>query len=375
MLSPTPFSLICAVLLCLPLTIIFTITSPTATTTTTIPTQISQSPKPTKTYQKINLISPPKSLPLDDDSLFRLAARVNSRPPRSDRPKIAFLFLTTTPLPFSPLWERFFNQTPKTHFSIYVHADPRFPYDPPFSGVFAHRVIPSRPAQRFTSTLISATRRLLAHALLDDPKNAMFALLSPSCIPIRSFNFTYQTLARSKKSFIEILDNEIGAYDRWAARGEDAMLPQVKLEEFRIGSQFWILKRKHARAVVGDHRLWSKFKLPCQRWDTCYPEENYFPTLLNMRDPGGCVPATLTHVDWRGRFDGHPRTYEASEVGPDLITSLRNDRPKYGDEKESGNGSDWSVTERRDPFLFARKFPPDAIEPLMSMANDVIFKD
>ncbi|ONH94681.1 hypothetical protein PRUPE_7G026200 [Prunus persica] len=375
MLSPTPFSLICAVLLCLPLTIIFTITSPTTTITTTIPTQISQSLKLTKTYQKINLISLPKSLPLDDDSLFHLAARVKSRPPRSDHPKIAFLFLTTTPLPFSPLWECFFNQTPKTHFSIYVHADPRFPYDPPFSGIFAHRVIPSQPAQRFTSTLISATRRLLAHALLDDPKNAMFALLSPSCIPIRSFNFTYQTLARSKKSFIEILDNEIGAYDRWAARGEDAMLPQVKLEEFRIGSQFWILKRKHARVVVGDHRLWSKFKLPCQRWDTCYPEENYFPTLLNMREPGGCVPATLTHVDWRGRFDGHPRTYKASDLGPHLITTLRNDRPKYGDEKESGNGSAWSLTERRDPFLFARKFPPDAIGPLMSMANDVIFKD
>ncbi|XP_020422513.1 uncharacterized protein LOC18773278 [Prunus persica] len=203
----------------------------------------------------------------------------------------------------------------------------------------------------------------------------MFALLSPSCILIWSFNFTYQTLTRSKKSFIEILDNEIGAYDRWAARGEDAMLPHVKLEEFRIGSQFWILKRKHVRVVVGDHRLWSKFKLPCQRWDTCYPEENYFPTLLNMREPGGCVPATLMHVDWRGRFDGHPRTYEASDLGPDLITSLRNDRPKYDDEKESDNGSDWSLTKLRDPFLFASKFPPDAIGLLMSMASDVIFKD
>ncbi|CAL8105546.1 unnamed protein product [Prunus armeniaca] len=83
----------------------------------------------------------------------------------------------------------------------------------------------------------------------------MFTLLSPSCIPIRSFNFMYQTLIRSKKSFIEILDNEIGAYDRWAARGEDAMLPQVKLDEFRIWSQLWILKRKRARMVVGDHRL------------------------------------------------------------------------------------------------------------------------
>lgn len=375
LISPTtPLSLICALLLCMPLAIVFTVTSPT-----NIRLQISKSPKSsaTRTHQKLNLTPlsrPPPPLPLDDNSLFRIAARVNSRPPRFKKPKIAFMFLTTTPLPFAPLWEHFFKRAPKSLYRIYVHADPRFPYEPPFSGVFAQRVIHSKPAERFTPTLISATRRLLAHALLDDPLNSMFALLTPSCIPLHSFNFTYRTLAMSKKSFIEILDNEIGAYDRWAARGPDAMLPQVSLEEFRIGSQFWVLKRKHARLVVGDQRLWSKFKLPCERWDTCYPEENYFHTLLNMRDPGGCVPATLTHVDWSGRFDGHPVTYNASEVGPDLIWSLRQDRPRYGDEVGI-NASDWSDSQRHDPFLFARKFPPDAIEPLMSIASDVIFRD
>ncbi|KAI5321373.1 hypothetical protein L3X38_030444 [Prunus dulcis] len=130
------------------------------------------------------------------------------------------------------------------------------------------------------------------------------------------------------------------------------MLPHVKLEEFWIGSQFWMLKRKHARVVVGDHRLLSKFKLPCQRWDTCYPEENYFPALLDMREPGGCMPATLMHVDWRGRFDDHPRTYEASDLGPDLMTSLRNDRPKYGDKKKSDNDSDWSLRNSETCFCF-----------------------
>ncbi|KAI5355115.1 hypothetical protein L3X38_008010 [Prunus dulcis] len=131
----------------------------------------------------------------------------------------------------------------------------------------------------------------------------MFARLSPSCILIWSFNFTYQTLARSKKSFIEILDNEIGVYDK-----------QVRA------------RYPHTRGLAREFR-----------WP--------------------------------------PRTYEASEVGPDLITALRNDSAKYGVEKESGNGSDWSVIERRDTFLFARKFTPDAIGPLMIMANDVIFKD
>lgn len=283
------------------------------------------------------------------------------------------MFLTTTPLPLAPLWELFFNHTPTNLYNIYIHADPSFTYDPPFQGVFAHRVIPSKPTRRFTPNLISAARRLLAHALLHDPSNSHFALLSPSCIPLHSFNFTYKALVASKKSFIEILKREVGSYDRWAARGPDAMLPEVKLESFRIGSQFWVLTRKHARVVVSDRRLWSKFNLPCVRWDTCYPEENYFPTLLSMVDRRGCVPATLTHVDWRGRFDGHPRTYKPHAVKPSLILSLRTARPRYED--DGRNGSDSTVTKRHDPFLFARKFSLDSLQPLMSIANDVIFTD
>lgn len=387
MLSPTPLSLICALLLCLPLAIVYTVISPAPTTTVTaISGDVPKVPEAllsttlytsaTGTHRKIKdrPIDPPPRPPEDDDSLFRVAARVNSRPrPRGGPRKLAFMFLTTTPLPFAPLWEAYFNRTPKGLYNIYVHADPTFLYDPPFSGVFARRVINSQPTERLSPTLISAARRLLAHALLDDSANAMFALLSPSCVPIRSFNFTYQALSRSKKSFIEILENEVGTYDRWAARGPDAMLPEVRLEDFRIGSQFWVLTRRHARLVVRDRRLWSKFSLPCERLDTCYPEENYFPTLLSMRDPRGCVPATLTHVNWTGSSDGHPRMYEAFEVGPDLIRSMRDDRPRYGD--DGSNGSYWFILERDDPFLFARKFAPDAIEPLMSLADDVLFED
>ncbi|GMY29288.1 glycosyltransferase BC10 [Fagus crenata] len=380
MLSPTPLSLLCALLLCLPLAIVYTIISATITTTYT-----DENPETinlprlnnTKNHQGTPF-EPNTALPDDDESLFQVASRVNPIPcPQKLQPKkLAFMFLTNIPLPFAPLWELYFNNqssNTKTLFNIYIHADPTYNYDPPFSGVFAHRVIPSKHTRRFTPTLISAARRLLAHALLDDPANAMFALISPSCIPIHSFDFTYKTVINSDKSFIEILNNEVGEYDRWAARGEDVMLPEVKLEEFRIGSQFWILTRKHARLVVSDRKLWSKFKLPCVRWYTCYPEENYFSTLLNMRDPLGCVPTTLTHVDWRGRFDGHPRTYKASVVGPELIVSIRRRRPRYG--HNGTNVSDLFVTERHDPFLFARKFSFDSIRTLMSIANDVIFKN
>lgn len=391
MMSPSLY-LISALLLCLSLAILFTINMPStihSINSSDYPFIISfQSLYTSNIHRKITVFTVPSPplppLPEDDDLLFPLAARVNSTPWPNH--KLAFLFLTNSPLPFAPLWELFFKNIPPDLFNIYIHADPTHDYDPPFSGVFANRVIPSKPTQRFSPTLTAAARRLLAHALLHDSANSMFALLSPSCIPLHSFNFTYRTLIRSKKSFIEVLKREIGAYDRWAVRGPDVMLPVVKLADFRIGSQFWVLKRRHARIVVRDQRVWSKFDLPCVRKDTCYPEENYFPTLLSMWDRRGLVPATLTHVNWNGSFDGHPRTYVASEVGPDLIRSLRMARPRYGDggrrmkirmRNRRGGGQNVSAAKSQcqHPFLFARKFSADSLQGLVNISTDFIFQE
>ncbi|XP_050220016.1 glycosyltransferase BC10 [Mercurialis annua] len=391
MFSPTPLSLFCALFLFLPLTFVVTnnITTTTTTAKTTAPISTITSRRSLETislkkyhstqnhHQKLLIktvipLTPPPPLPEDDRSLLKLAARVNPRPLLHPK-KVAFLFLTTTPLQFAPLWELFFSQASKNLFNIYIHADPTRTYDPPFSGVFFNRVIPSKPTQRYSPTLISAARRLLAHALLHDPSNAMFAILSPSCIPLHSFKFTYETLIRSRKSFIEILKNEERTFERWAARGMDAMLPEVKLEDFRMGSQFWVLTRKHARIVVDEERIWLKFNQTCVERHACYPEENYFPTLIHMRDPRGTVSASLTHVDWEGSFDGHPRMYEADEVELELIMAMRNSRPRYG--YDGINGSDLPVTKQNDPFLFARKFSPESIEGLMSIAKEAILKD
>jgi hypothetical protein len=93
-----------------------------------------------------------------------------------------------------------------------------------------------------------------------------------------------------------------------------------------------------------------------------------------MQDPHGSVSATLTSVDWSViSAGGHLRKYKASEVGPALIMSLRNRRPRYG--YEGINGSDLSVMKRNDPFLFARKLSPDSIQPLISIAKDIILND
>ncbi|VAI36224.1 unnamed protein product [Triticum turgidum subsp. durum] len=323
---------------------------------------------------------PPKTLPAipdadesDDLALFRRAILSSSsakpattsyffhrRPP----PKVAFLFLTNSDIVFSPLWEKYFHGH-RQLFNLYVHADPYSVLELPPTPTFRGRFVAAKATQRASPTLISAARRLLATALLDDPSNQFFALLSQSCIPLHPFPTMYKTLLSDNagphghhRSFIEITDNTSILHDRYYARGDNVMLPEVPYDQFRAGSQFFVLTRRHAIMVVRDMRLWKKFKLPClvERNCSCYPEEHYFPTLLDMQDPAGCSKYSLTRVNWTDQVEGHPHTYHPGEVSANLIRELRKSNAKYS-------------------YMFARKFAPECLEPLMEIADSVILRD
>ncbi|KAA8534595.1 hypothetical protein F0562_032146 [Nyssa sinensis] len=307
---------------------------------------------------------------LDDLALFHRATLASLHPPGSisrlgrtnPKPKIAFLFLTNTDLHFAPLWERFFDGNHHLY-NIYIHADPSVKLTPP-GGVFEGRFIGAKKTERASPTLISAARRLLATAILDDPLNLYFALISQHCIPLHSFKFVYKSLfspgssrhSTRYRSFIEILSEEPQLWDRYTARGKNVMLPELPFERFRVGSQFFILTRPHSLVVIKERRLWRKFRLPCLNTDSCYPEEHYFPTLLSMEDPTGCSHYTLTWVNWTGSTGGHPHTYQPAEVSQDLVYELRASNSTYS-------------------FFFARKFSPDCLIPLMDIADKVIFRD
>ena len=59
-------------------------------------------------------------------------------------PKLAFMFMTRGPLPFLPLWERFFRGQDENKYSIYVHSNPGVRLDYENSSVFYQRQIPSQ---------------------------------------------------------------------------------------------------------------------------------------------------------------------------------------------------------------------------------------
>ncbi|KAJ4890573.1 hypothetical protein Rs2_30321 [Raphanus sativus] len=326
-------------------------------------------------------LPPPRESPIpiadeiDDQILFRRASAGSSSHLSSGTPhpklKIAFLFLTNSDLHFAPLWDRFFSPHPPSLFNVYVHADPfsnvTVPSSP--SSVFRNAFIPSaKRTSRASPTLISATRRLLAAALLDDPANAYFAVLSQHCVPLRSFPFVYRSLFESPpddptttsrgvrlsyRSFLELISDEPRLWKRYVARGRHAMLPEVPFEKFRVGSHFFVMTRRHALLTVRDRVLWRKFKIPCYE---CFPEEHYFPTLMNIKDPEGCTGYSLTRVNWTATVKGHPYTYKPEEVSSDLIHRLR-------------------LSNHSSSYFFARKFMPACLKPLLAIADSVIFRD
>ncbi|URD85919.1 Core-2/I-Branching enzyme [Musa troglodytarum] len=64
--------------------------------------------------------------------------------------------------------------------------------------------IPSTVSDGISFSTIDAAKQL-ANALLD-LSNEHFVLLSPACIPLFNFNFTYKYLMSSKYSFVEAFD-------------------------------------------------------------------------------------------------------------------------------------------------------------------------
>ncbi|GMI84127.1 hypothetical protein like AT5G25330 [Hibiscus trionum] len=120
-MSPTQISVFCDVLLCFFLAIIIAIIF--LATTVSGGNPVLDLVPPPKSHQRFP--SKPLFLSLhDDDSLLRVASRVDSQLPPGSPKKVAFLFLTISLFPSALIRELFFNRTPRNFFNVYVHVDP-----------------------------------------------------------------------------------------------------------------------------------------------------------------------------------------------------------------------------------------------------------
>ncbi|XP_057466875.1 glycosyltransferase BC10-like [Actinidia eriantha] len=264
-------------------------------------------------------------------------------------PKIAFMFLTKGPLPLASIWERFF----KGHeglYSIYIHSLPSFQVDFPSSSVFYRRQIPSQLSEWGKMSMCDAERRLLANALLDI-SNERFILLSESCIPLYNFSVIYHYITKSKHSFISAFDDH-GPHGR--GRYNENMAPEVNITMWRKGSQWFELNQKLARYVVEDTVFYPKFAEFCK--PACYVDEHYFPTMLTIQAANLLANRSITWVDW-SRGGPHPATFGKSDITEEFLKRIFEGHTCLYNNQTS------SVC-----FLFARKFAPSALEPLLLVA-------
>ncbi|GAA0139474.1 transferase [Lithospermum erythrorhizon] len=270
-----------------------------------------------------------------------------------NKPKVAFLFLTRGKLPLAPFWEIFFKGN-EGFFSIYLHTSPDFIYEPSKSSVFYKRRVPSKEVQWGKPSMIDAERRLLANALLDI-SNERFILLSETCIPLFNFPTIYNYLINSKKSYLSCFDDP-----RSTGRGRynKRMAPTITLADWRKGSQWFEVHRKLATAMIADESYYPIFRNHCM--PPCYMDEHYFPTLVTKIDPQLTSNRPITWTDWSAGGP-HPRRFVNKDVSEGLLNYIR-----YGSNC-TYNGAVTSLC-----FLFARKFHPSTLQPLLELAPTVL---
>lgn len=207
-----------------------------------------------------------------------------------------------------------------------------------------------QPVYWGTASMIDAERRLLANALLDF-SNQRFVLLSESCIPLFNFTTTYNYLMASNLSFLGSFDDP-----RKPGRGRynPQMWPAINISDWRKGSQWFEVHRELAVQIISDRKYYTIFGEYCH--PPCYMDEHYIPTLVNMLYVKMNSNRSITWVDW-SRGGPHPSKFGWGDITDEFLNKIR-----YGSDCIY-NGNTTNIC-----FLFARKFLPTALEPLLRIA-------
>lgn len=302
-----------------------------------------------------DFLKPPQVLhDMDDEELLWRASTTAKIPdyPFDRVPKVAFMFLTRGPVFLAPLWEQFFKGH-EGYYSIYVHSNPSYNASRPESPVFEGRRIPSKKVEWGNVNMIEAERRLLANALLDI-SNQRFVLLSESCIPLFNFSTIYSYLMNSTKNYVMAFDDPSSV---GRGRYSIQMLPEITLNQWRKGSQWFEMDRELALEVVSDRKYFPVFQEYCK--GSCYADEHYLPTYVSIKFWEGNSNRSLTWVDW-SKGGPHPSKFLRSDITDKFLESLREKKCKY-------NENSTNVC-----YLFARKFAPSSLSKLIKIAPMVM---
>ena len=115
------------------------------------------------------------------------------------------------------------------------------------------------------------------------------------------------------------------------------------------------INRELALRIVEDNTYYPKLKEFCKP-HKCYVDEHYFQTMLTINTPHLLANRSLTYVDW-SRGGAHPTTFGKDDIKEEFFKKILQDQTCLYNNQPS------SLC-----FLFARKFAPNALGPLLDIA-------
>ncbi|KAK2968371.1 hypothetical protein RJ640_027983, partial [Escallonia rubra] len=311
----------------------------------------------------------------------RIKTLASLYPPTVQKPKIAFLFIARNRLPMDMVWDAFFQGDIELRYSIFVHSRPGFILNKATtrSVYFLNRQVNNSIQVDWGGASMIQAERILLEAALTDPSNERFIFFSDSCIPLYNFTYTYDYIMSTSNSYVDsFADTKEGRYN-------PKMHPVVPVHNWRKGSQWVALTRKHAEIVVQDDIVFPLFQRHCMaiysanpadpsKEHNCIPDEHYVSTLLAQEGlEEEITRRTLSHTSWDlqsskdpKRRGWHPVTYKLADATLSLIQSIKDIDNIYF---ETEYRREW-CTSKGIPspcFLFARKFTRPAALHLLNI--------
>ncbi|KAI3509292.1 hypothetical protein L1887_24464 [Cichorium endivia] len=136
------------------------------------------------------------------------------------------------------------------------------------------------------------------------------------------------------------------------------MKPAIRIRNWRKGPQWFEINRALAIKIKSDTKYYNLFKKYCT--EHCYPDEHYMPTFVHMFYEELNADRTVTYVDW-SIVGPHPASFEGRDITKRFLESLR----------KNGMSCLYNKGTTDVCYLFARKFGPSSLEPLLEISSKV----
>lgn len=211
--------------------------------------------------------------------------------------KIAFLFLIRDKILQEELWFNFFKNIDPNKYSIYIH----YKEDKPLQFFDKYKLKQCIPTKYVDISIIYAQNLLLSEAL-KDKKNYKFIILSESCIPLKNFDYIYNSLTYNDFAIF----NEAPKHACFPRC--NTVLNFLKKDEIYKSSQWWILNRKYAELVISNKEYIEYFKnIPSS-------DEHYYISIIKNKGSKKdlvCTPnlaeGATTFINWHDMI--YPKKY------------------------------------------------------------------